>query len=82
MLILICYQDYDQKLFPCCQNFKMTVISNLFTLYLYSYSLSNNKILDWFKLKAFADDKINVIEKLIFDFRRIENIMEKGENTG
>ena len=28
--------------------------------------LSNNKILDWSKLKALADDKINVSEKLKF----------------
>ena len=29
-------------------------------------SLPNDKLLDWSKLKAFADDKINVIEKLKF----------------
>ena len=28
--------------------------------------LPNDKMLDWFKLKAFADDKINVTEKLKF----------------
>ena len=28
--------------------------------------LPNDKILDWFKLKAFTDDKINVTEKLKF----------------
>ena len=27
-------------------------------------SFPNYKILDWFKLKGFADDKINVTEKL------------------
>ena len=27
-------------------------------------SLPNNKILDWLKLKAFADDKIDATEKL------------------
>ena len=30
-------------------------------------SLPNEKMLDWSKLKAFADDKINVNQKLIFD---------------
>ena len=33
---------------------------------LFFHSLPNDKILDWFKLKAFADDKINVTEKLKF----------------
>ena len=30
--------------------------------------LSNDKILDWYKLKTFADDKVNVTEKLKFVF--------------
>ena len=44
-------------------------------------SLPNNKILDWCKLKVFADDKINVNEKLKFSFKRIENIVGKGKNA-
>ena len=39
-------------------------------------------ILDWSKLKAFADDKINVTEKLKCVFGRVENIMGKGKNAG
>ena len=39
-------------------------------------------ILEWFKLKAFADDKINVTEKLKFVLGRVENIVGKGENGG
>ena len=38
-------------------------------------SLPNNKILHWSKLKAFAEDKINVDEKYNFGFRRVENIV-------
>ena len=38
-------------------------------------SLPNNKILDWPLLEVFADNKLNVIEKLKFCF-------EKGENAG
>ena len=34
------------------------------------------------KLKAFADNKINVNEKLKFGLERIENIVGKGENAG
>ena len=39
--------------------------------------LPNNKILDWTKLKSFADNKINVIEKLEFIFNKVENIVGK-----
>ena len=45
-------------------------------------SLPNDKISNWSRLKAFADDKINVTEKLKFVLRRAENIVEKGENAG
>ena len=41
-------------------------------------SLPNNKILDSSKLKAFADDKINVAQKLKFAYARVENIVGKG----
>ena len=43
-------------------------------------SLPNDKFLDFSKLKAFADNKINVNEKLKFDLERIKNIVGKGEN--
>ena len=44
-------------------------------------SLSNNNILDWSKLKAFADDKINLNQKLKLDMEREEKIVGKGENA-
>ena len=53
-----------------------------FNLFQSLNSLPNDKILDWSKLKAFADDKITVIEKLWFVLGRIENIVGKGENAG
>ena len=46
------------------------------------HSLANDKILDSSKLKAFANDKINVTEKLNFVFARIQNIVGKQENAG
>ena len=46
------------------------------------YSLPNDKFLNWFKLKTFADDKINVTQKLKFVLGRVENIVAKGENSG
>ena len=44
-------------------------------------SLPHNMISDMSKLKAYADDKINVTEKLKCVFGRVENIMGKGENA-
>ena len=43
-------------------------------------SLPNDKILDWSRLKAFADDKIYVTEKLNFVLGWVKN-MGKGENA-
>ena len=45
-------------------------------------SLPIDKILDRTKLKAFADDKLNVAKMIIFLLNRIENIVKKGENAG
>ena len=45
-------------------------------------SLPNDKILDWSKLKAFADDLIRVMENLKFVLGRAESIVGKGENAG
>ena len=44
-------------------------------------SLLNDKILDWSKLKAFAENKINVTEIFKFDLGIVENV-GKGENDG
>ena len=43
---------------------------------------SHNKTLDQTKLKAFADDKLNVTKMMISVFDRVENIVEKGEIAG
>ena len=45
-------------------------------------TLQNNKILDWTKLKAFADVKLNVSRKIISLFDRVEKIVGKGEYGG
>ena len=60
---------------------------NLLLLVTHEYSellnsLPKDKILDRSKLKAFADDKINVNQKLKFDLGKVENIVGKGENAG
>ena len=41
--------------------------------------LLHDKILDWTKLKTFADDKINVAEMMISLSDRVENIVGKEE---
>ena len=45
-------------------------------------SLPYDNILDWSESRAFADDKINMTEKLKFVLGKVENIVEKGENAG
>ena len=45
-------------------------------------SLPNNKNNNWSKLKAFADDKINVAEMMVSLSDKIENIVGKGESAG
>ena len=44
--------------------------------------LQNNKILDMNKLKAFADDKLNIAKMTISLFDRVEKPVGKGENAG
>ena len=43
-----------------------------------------NKILEYWqsKLKAFADEKTNVTQKVKFVLERVENILGKGKNAG
>ena len=45
-------------------------------------SLPNDKFLDWSKLKAFADDKLNDAKMMISFFDIVENTGGKGENAG
>ena len=45
-------------------------------------SLPNYKFSDFSKLKALADDKITVKEKLEFVLGSVENIVGKEENAG
>ena len=44
--------------------------------------LPNDKILDWSELKALADDKINVTQKLTVSSGWVENIVGKEESAG
>ena len=44
--------------------------------------LPNDKILDVTKLKAFADNQLNIVKMTISRYDRVENIVGKGENAG
>ena len=45
-------------------------------------TLPNNKFLNWFKLRAFADDNLDTNQKFKYALGRVENIVGTGENTG
>ena len=55
---------------------------NGFLLWLALNTLPANKILGLSKLKAFADDKLNLTPNIKVVFHKIENIVEKEENAG
>ena len=55
---------------------------SLFGVLCYFNSLPNDKILDLSKLKAFADDKIILTQKLKFGLRRVENIVKQEDHDG
>ena len=44
--------------------------------------LTDDKILDLTKLKAFANDKLNQVKMMISLYDRKENTVGKGENAG
>ena len=45
-------------------------------------SVANDKISDWSKMNALADDKLNDTQINKSVHHRLENIVEKGENAG
>ena len=44
-------------------------------------SLPNYKFSDYSKLKAVADDNLNVVQIMISVYKRVENIVGKGETA-
>ena len=63
------FQTYNLKYF-CSAILQRKVISN---------SIPNNKNLDMTKLKAFADDKLNIARIMISLYDGVENTMGKGK---
>ena len=72
--------NLDATVWPMSSSMAIQIC--LLTLSLRNYSLPNDKNLDRSKLKAFADDKINMSEKLKFVLGMVENVVEKGEYAG
>ena len=72
-LIYMCFDEHINKI-----QSNTTFTNPLSSSYNF---LPNNKVLDWSKLKAFADNKVNSTEKLKFVFGSVENVVGKGENA-
>ena len=51
-------------------------------IYLTENPLPNDKILDVTKLKAFAEEKLNIAKMTISLFDKVKNTVGKGENAG
>ena len=66
------------QMLPIWANLKSRKVVEKLTL---NY-IPNNKMLDLFELKTFADDKSNVADIMISLFHGVENIAGKGENAG
>ena len=60
-----------------CRQFRLKKLKN----FVFN-TLPNDKILDWTKLKAFADDKLDVAKIMISVYDWVENIVGKEENAG
>ena len=71
------------SLFACCKLIVQVTLQSLQSRGTVHTSYFNpfpyDKILDHTKLKAFADDKLNVTKMIISVFDRVENIVGKGE---
>ena len=58
------------------------LILEMLDLYTFKVFVSYENVFNSSKLKAFADDKIDVTEKFNSVLGKIENIVVKGENAG
>ena len=68
---------------PVLRSAKQVIYNFMVFSFPFSFNpLPDDKVLDWSKLKTFADDKINVTKELKSGLEREENIVGKGENAG
>ena len=65
-----------------CQSGPYFLTENVYWVDSVYNPLPNDKILDVTKLKAFADDKLNVATMMFSLYDRVENTAGKGENAG
>ena len=66
----------------CLQKASFPEVSKGVIVWEWVNSLQKDNILDEYKFKAFAEDKIIAIQKLKVVLGRVENIVGKGENAG
>ena len=60
--------------------YKRTFTRQFLCVYVYMYSLSHSQMTKfWTKLKAFADDKLDVTKMIISVYDKVENSVGKGE---
>ena len=73
---------FHPYLFPECQ-FSFKFYNHLYNYNLVKFnSLPKDNVLNWSKLKALADNKLNILVNLKFDFGKVESKLEKEENAG
>ena len=72
--------QFGIQLFPQLDSWSPTLKTLVWTLP-WVNPLPKNKILDMTKLKAFADEKLNIVKMMISLLDRVENTLGKGENA-
>ena len=58
--------------------FSLHIFTSLFAI----KPLPKDNFFEWIKLKALAEDNLDITEIVIYVFNRVENILGKGENAG
>ena len=79
-LAIVNHATWGMTVIVTLQN-KEKILASI-TLFIFLQLYLNYKILDWLKLKSFADNKINVTKKLKSVLGRVKNFVGKGENAG
>ena len=72
--------DEESYLEYCSQAmFRIHILELRLNRYDFNLTIPNDKILEWPKPKAFADNKMDLSQKLKFNLGRVQNIVGKGD---
>ena len=82
-----CKRQKPLTQYSACDIIMCTTISHDWKIFAIFFTimlnpLPNDKILELTKLKAFADDKLDIAKMRTSLFNRVENTVGKGENAG